>query len=161
MKRLAFANGLQDTMPANLPTHAELAVELVARLVEALVWALPSAGILVWRAQKIKTWRISFGRAYVVALKAAIVGAVVLSVTILGLVLTGVTTRPMAAIVGIGLAFIAWLYAHSAALLKLAGTTYPVTVKEARTITGSVAGFLLLLGLSFAVISVLTRAYLG
>ena len=161
MKRLALANGLQDTMPANLPTHVGLAIELVAQLIVALVWALPSAGILVWRARKIKSWRISFGRAYVVALKAVIVGIVILTATIVALVLPGVTTYPMASVVGIGLAFIAWLYAHSAALLKLAGTTFPLTVKEARTITGSVAGFLCLLGLLFGVISMLTRSFFG
>ena len=54
----------------------------------------------------------------------------------------GGTSEDLFKYVGLLFGVVAWWFAHSSALLKLAGTSTPLTVKDARAISASVFGYL-------------------
>jgi hypothetical protein len=125
----------------------EFALMLLAQIVGALVASLLSAAVLIWRARKLKNWPIPFRSAYVVAAIAAVAG--IISANVIALIISFASDNVrLLESVGRLFGLVVWWFVHSRALMKLAGTAVPLTVKEARSISASV--FAYLFGIVFA-----------
>ncbi|MGH8618165.1 MAG: hypothetical protein ACREUW_10775 [Burkholderiales bacterium] len=117
---------------------------LLSQSISLLLFSLLSAAILLWRARKLKGWIIAYKDALGVALKAGFCGLVVAFVFSNAAPLAHATGiwNVLGNVVGSVLAIVVWWNVHSRALLKLANTLIPLTVKDARTISTSVCGYL-------------------
>ena len=120
----------------------ELLGLIVGQAVGVLLWSLLNASILQWRARKIKAWAINFKQAYFLSLKAGLVALVVGDAAVFAITFSGSSSEDLLKYVGLLFGLVSWWFTHSNALLKLAGPSLPLTVKEARAISASVFGYL-------------------
>jgi hypothetical protein len=117
----------------------------VTQAIGVLLWALLfNAPILQWRAQKLRDWRINYKDAYFVSIKAGVIALIVVDVGIFAGALSGnPTVATVGILFGFPLGLVSWWLAHSNALLKLADSSSMLTVKDARSISSQVFGYLL------------------
>ncbi len=120
----------------------EYGAALAGQAIGVLLWSFLNAAILLWRARKLKGWVIRYKDAYIVSLKAGFWGLVFGDAAVLAVAFAGGTSEDLFKYVGLLFGVVAWWFAHSNALLKLAGTSTPLTVKDARAISASVFGYL-------------------
>ena len=121
----------------------EYGAVLLGQIVGVLLWSFLNAAILLWRARKLKSWAIRYKDAYVVSLKAGIIGLVFANAAVLAVAFAGGASDDLLKYVGMLFGIVAWWFAHSSALLKLAGTSMMLTAKDARAISANVFGYLL------------------
>ena len=120
----------------------EYGAAVLGQVVGVLLWSFLNAAILLWRARKLKSWTLRYKDGYVVSLKAGFIGVVFADAAVLAVAFSGTTSEDLLKYVGLLFGIVAWWFAHSSALLKLAGTSTPLTVKDARAISASVFGYL-------------------
>ena len=118
-------------------------VIIAIQAIGVLLWALLlNAPILQWRARVLRNWSINYKDAYFVSIKAGLVALVVADVIISAIFFSGNPTVAM--LCGILFGSVSWWFAHSNALLKLAGPSSLLSAKDARSISASVFGLLFL-----------------
>ena len=139
----------------------EYGAAVLGQVVGVLLWSFLNAAILLWRARKLKSWAIRYKNAYVVSLKAGFIGVVFADAAVLAIAFSGTATEDLLKYVGLLFGIVAWWFAHSSALLKLAGTSTPLTVKDARAISASVFAYLFGTVFALAIILVLIMAVVG
>lgn len=139
----------------------EYGAALLGHAIGVLLWSFLNAAILLWRARKLKSWAIRYKDAYVVSLKAGLIGLVFADAAIFTVAFAGNTSEDLMKYVGLLFGVVAWWFAHSSALLKLAGTSKPLTVKDARAISASVFGYLFGALFALALIVALIAAVVG
>jgi len=125
----------------------ELLGIIIGQVLGILLWAaILNAPILQWRARKLKHWNIRYKDAYLVSIKAGFIAAVLSLAVTLGIVLLvpldADAVDVLSRLVGVVVALLSWWLAHSNALLKLSGPHGLLSVNEARSISGSVLGFM-------------------
>ena len=120
----------------------EYGAALLGQVVGVLLWSFLNAAILLWRARKLKSWAIRYKDAYIVSLKAGIIGLVFADAAVVAVAFAGGASEDLLKYVGLLFGIGAWWFAHSNALLKLASTSFTLTVKDARAISASVFGYL-------------------
>ena len=120
----------------------ELLGMIVGQAVGVLLWSLLNASILKWRARKIKAWLINFKPAYLLSIKAGFVALVVGDAAVFAAAFSGSASEDLFKNVGLLFGLVSWWFTHSNALLKLAGPSLPLSVKEARAISANVFGYL-------------------
>lgn len=116
----------------------------IGALMGLLMLSFLYAAILLWRARKLKGWAIRYKDAYVVSFKAGFIGLVFGFAAVLTVAFSGGTSEYLLKYVGVLFGVVAWWFAHSSALLKLAGTSTPLTINDARAISASVFGYFIL-----------------
>jgi hypothetical protein len=139
----------------------EYGAAVLGQVVGVLLWSFLNAAILLWRARKLKSWAIRYKDAYVVSLKAGFIGVVFAEAGVLAVAFSGTTSEDLLKNVGLLFGIVAWWFAHSSALLKLAGTSTPLTVKDARAISASVFAYLFGTVFALAIILLLIIALVG
>lgn len=123
---------------------SELSALIGAQLIGVLVWSsILNAPMLQWRARKLRSWAIEYKRAYLVSIKAGLVGVIIGDIAVLSTALSGNTNERTLNIVGLIFGIGSWWFAHSNALLKLADPRGSLTVKDARSISTSVIGYVI------------------
>ena len=100
----------------------EYGAALLGQVIGVLLWSFLNAAILLWRARKLKNWSIRYKDAYFVSLKAGLIGLVFADAAVLAVAFAGNTSEDLLKYVGLLFGVVAWWFAHSSALLKLAGT---------------------------------------
>lgn len=120
----------------------EYGAALLGQVIGVLLGSFLNAAILLWRARKLRGWFIRYKDAYVVSLKAGFIAVVFGDAAVLAVAFAGGTSEDLLKSVGFLFGVVAWWFGHSSALLKLAGTSMPLTVKDARAISASVFGYL-------------------
>ena len=120
----------------------EYGAVLLGQVVWVLLWSFLNAALLLWRARKLKSWAIRYKDAYIVSLKAGIIGLVFADAAVVAVAFAGGASEDLLIYVGLLFGIVAWWFAHSNALLKLASTSFALTVKDARAISASVFGYL-------------------
>jgi len=122
----------------------ELSAMLLGQIVGVLLWsAVINAPILQWRARTLRNWYIKYKHAYMISIKAGFVALIVGDAAVLSIAFSGNTNEQFLKLVGFAFGITSWWFAHSSALLKLADSTDSLTVKEARSISTSVIGYLI------------------
>lgn len=117
-------------------------VFVAGQLIGTVLWSLLGARVLMWRANKMNGWRLSFRDAFVVSIKAAFIAVAAADIAEVLLSYAG-GTADLLKYVGMLIGIVAWWYVHSNALLKLAGkTSIVITIKGTRSISSSVFGVL-------------------
>ncbi len=124
---------------------------VVAQVVGVLLGALLNAALLIWRALKLRNWVIHYRNAYVVSIKAGFVAVVCADVATIAVALVGGTNDKLLDNVGLLFGLVGWWFMHSSALIKLAGSANPITVKDARALSASVFSFGILFFLAIGV----------
>ncbi len=135
----------------------ELSAALLGQAIGVVLWAFVlNAPVLMWRARRMQAWYITYLKAGVVSIKAGLVALIVGNIAFLAAALTEAIGEEALRMIGFLASTISWWFAHSNALLKLAGTSTPLTVGRARVISLSVFSFIFLplaiLGIAVAVI---------
>ena len=104
---------------------------------------------------------IRYKDAYVVSIKAGFIALVFGNAAVLAVALGGAVSEELFKSIGLLFGVVSWWFAHSSALLKLAGTSTPLTVKDARAISASVFGYLFGGVFALALAIVLIAALVG
>jgi len=142
---------------------------LIVQAIGLLLLSFISAWILSWRATVLRSWRIPYRSAYFVSIKALLISFVlgVLAARTVGYL--GGPSHGLAQPIGVLLCIVSWWFAHRNALMRLEVPRIVVWPKDARAISASVFGFLMvsLMASSAAilvlvfVISLFTRGTIG
>lgn len=131
----------------------ELSAMILGQTIGVLLWSsLLNAPILQWRARTLKNWNISYKNAYFVSIKSGFMALIIGDAAVLSIALSGNAREQWINLVGFIIGATSWWFAHSNALLKLAGPTGILTVKDARSVSASVFGYLI--GSLFALVLV-------
>jgi hypothetical protein len=141
----------------------ELSAMLVGQAIGVLLWsAILNAPILQWRARSLRNWHIKYKHAYLVSIKAGFIALIVGDAAVLSIAISGNTNEQFLNLVGFVFGLTSWWFSHSSALLKLADSTGSITVKEARSISTSVIGYIIggLFALGFVVIIIVSAVSL-
>lgn len=143
-------------------TEIEFYAAVSGQIVGLLAWSFLNAAMLQWRARALENWNIRYRTAYFVSLKAGLIGTGFAWATALAVVFAGIgSTNPLGQL-ATGLGMAAWWFAHSNALIKLAArNSIPLTVEEARAISTSVIGYLLVALLPLLIALVIGLKVLG
>lgn len=140
----------------------EFLATIVGQILGAILWSFFNAGLLIWRALKMKHWAVHFRDAYVVSIKAALIAVVIADIAQAAVAVAGGHSDDLLRNVGLLFGVVAWWFAHSSALLRLAGNSITLTVKEARSVSASVFGFafggVMLISLAIGLIIVVVGA---
>lgn len=120
----------------------EYGAAILGQAIGVLLWSFLNAAILLWRARTLRSWAIRYKDAYVVSIKAGFIALVFGNAAALAVAVAGGSSEELLKSIGLLFGVVSWWFAHSSALLKLAGTSTPLTVKDARAISASVFGYL-------------------
>lgn len=122
----------------------DISAMIIGQALGVLLWSLLlNAPILRWRARELRNWSIGYKDAYIISIKAGFVSFVTADVAVLAAALSGSADEELLKSVGLLFGLVTWWFAHSSGLLKLAGQSVLLTVKDARSISTSVFGHLL------------------
>lgn len=115
---------------------------LIGGVIGVLVWSFLNAGILRWRARKLRGWEIRYRDAYVVSIKAGFLALIFGELAAFAVLFTGNNDAEVLKSVGMVFGLVTWWFAHSNALLKLAGPSSLLSPQDARALSASVFGYL-------------------
>ena len=120
-----------------------------------LLWTIFNTSILQWRARKLRNLSISYKDAFVVSIKAVLVGMVVGNVVAFAFAFSGNPDLKSIDRIGFPIGLLAWWFVHSNALFELLGSSSLLSMKDARSISTSVLVhiFVLLLPLYLLVLA--------
>jgi hypothetical protein len=124
---------------------AKLIGTLIGQAIGLLVLSFICAWVLSWRATALRSWRIPYRSAYFVSVKAVFISFILGVLATRGGDYLGGANHGFALPVGVVLGIASWWFAHRSALLKLEIPRIVVWPKDARAISVSVFGFVMVI----------------
>lgn len=122
----------------------DISAMIIGQALGVLLWSLLlNAPILRWRARKLSNWSIGYKDAYIISIKAGFISFVFADVATFAAALSGNPNEELLKSVGFLFGLVAWWFAHSNGLFKLAGPSNLLSPKDARAISTSVFGYLI------------------
>ena len=124
-------------------------------VLQAIGVSFLGAWILQLRAQKLRSWTISYKDAFLVSVKAVLLALAFATLVVFLVAFVGNSDENLLRAIGQLCWLIAWWFAHSNGLLKLAAPSSLLSPKDARALSASVFAYLAVGGLVVTLVLIL------